>query len=821
MKKNKINKQQIQRFPTRTDKGLTNYQANLREAQGYSNATEIKVSRTYLDIFIKNFITFFNILLLIIGVILIAAGKWDSCFFLVILICNVSISLIQDIRAKRAIDKLNLATSTKVGVVREGRIKFLNQKNIVLDDVICLKTDDIVPCDSYILSGSASLNESLLTGESKAVRKNVGDMIFSGTYITNGEIRARVERVGTENYIQQLQSKSKDVKRQKSLIYRKLNDLFKVISFIVLCVGFLMLCEYGVFGDAFSSWTSFTENVALMAGSLVSMIPSGMYLLTSTSLTAGVLALTKKHVLVRDLYSVETLARADTICIDKTGTITDGTMSVSDVIMLDNNFNNDQFKSVIGSYLFATNDANFTAQALKDYFGTNNVFEPKKSIPFDSVNKYSAAQLDKIGTIVVGAYGFVPLKKQSDNSLERIINENSKAGFRTLVVGFSAKRIIGEKIPANLIPIAVIVIQDTIRANARETIKMFNENKVNIKVISGDNPLTVSKIAEKVGIINADKFISLEDVKIEDIPYLVDEYTVFGRVSPEQKEAIVKALKKKKHTTAMFGDGVNDILAMKSADVSISVSCGSKAAIDIANLVLTNNDFGSLPDIVAQGRRVINNLQRTCSLFLNKTVFSISLNLFFIIYSLILRGNGGEPLLRPFSTNNFYVWEFVSIGVSSFLLALEPNNEPLRGNFLLNIFKKAVPNGLIMSATIMLFFSVFTNMYSVADITEISVYFISIASIFVLLQVCIPFNKYRLSIYAGSVIATIVLFFLSVYSDMNILKLNRHLDSINSSYLLIYSLIIVFALMGVIYIISNYKVLFKKKNEINRKQNPE
>lgn len=816
-KKFQQKKENVRRVLTKYDKGLTNYQVNLRKSQGLSNNTQIKVNRTYLDIFLKNFVTFFNILLIAIGVILIAAGKWDSCVFLVILIANISIGLFQDIRAKRMVDKLSLTTKSKVKVVREGRIKFIDSEDIVLDDVLIIGNDEIIPCDGRILTGTASLNESLLTGESLPVKKIVGDVVYSGTYVTNGDIRIRVEKVGSENYIQQLQAKSKVVKRQKSLIYKQLNYLFKIISIIVIVVGIFMLVEYGYIKDAFSSWNSFVENVAIMAGSLVSMIPSGMYLLASTSLTVGALALMKRKVLVRDLYSVETLARVDTLCIDKTGTITDGTMSVYEIEFLKKNkFNKDKFDIVMGSFLNATKDTNFTSQALVDYFGNKGVYKPKQVIPFDSSLKYSAATLEEVGTIVLGAYGFFNIIE--DNEVKNKIDAYNKQGFRTLLVGFSEKAIINDKIPTKIIPIAVIVIQDHIRDNAKDTIKRFVENDVNIKVISGDNPVTVSKIAGVVGIPNADKYISLENKTFDEIRELVDEYNVFGRVTPEQKEFIVKALREKKHTTAMFGDGVNDILAMKASDVSISVTAGSRAARDIANLVLLNNEFGSLPDIVGQGRRVINNLQRTCSLFLTKTIFSISLNIFFLLFGLFSRNSMAGPILWPFSTNHFYVWELITIGTSSFFLALEPNNERLKGHFLMNIFKKALPSGIIMGCGIvfMFLYSFFTkdlNGNNFNDLIEVSVYYISIASMFVLIQTCYKFNKYRLLVLVYAAVMIALMFLMSIYSDFNLLKLQRVIHDLNFVTLLIVVLIVSLILIGINFVIFNRKTLFKKLYE--------
>lgn len=811
------------RIYTSYDKGLTNYQVNLRKSQGLANNNVVKVNRSYFDIFLKNFVTFFNILLISIGVILIAAKKYSSCLFLVILVANICIGMFQDIRAKRTVDKLSLTTKEKVRVIREGRIKFIENEEVVLDDIVIVKNDEVIPCDGYILHGNASLNESLLTGESVPARKNIGDLVYSGTYVTTGDIRIRVEKVGSDNYVQQLQSKSKELKRQKSLIYRQLNYLFKIISIVVIIVGILMLVEFGYINAAFSSWDQFVENVAKMAGSLVSMIPSGMYLLASTSLTVGALVLMKKKVLVRDLYSVETLARVDTLCIDKTGTITDGTMSVYDVDFLKNNtFSKDKFDVVMSSLLAATKDTNFTAMALKEKFGEKAVYGAKSVIPFDSSIKYSAATLEEIGTVVMGAYGFFDLTENKE--IKEKIKEYNNQGFRTLVVGVSTRSINNYKLPSKIVPIAIIIIQDHIRENAKETIKRFKENDVDIKVISGDNPITVSKVASVVGIKNAQKYISLEGKSFDEIKDLVDEYNVFGRVTPEQKEYIVKALREKKHNVAMFGDGVNDILAMKSSDVSISVTAGSRASRDIANFVLLNNEFGSLPEIVAQGRRVINNLQRTCSLFLTKTLFSIILNLFFILFAVFTKNSAQTPLVWPFETCHFYVWEFVTIGTSAFLLALEPNSERIKGNFLTNIFKKAAPCGIIMGVSVagMYLFTFLNNGLgpnNYIDLLEISVYYISIASYFVLFQTCYKFSKFRIGVLIYAALMVAFMFLVSHFSEFNILHLNQGLHSVEFIYMLLIVLALSLVLFVLMFVIIHRKELFRKYYEKHGRQN--
>lgn len=796
----------VKRFLSRSDFGLSTYQVNYRNSQNLTNSTTVKVNRTYLDIIIKNVFTFFNILLIVIGVILIAAGLWTSCVFLIILIGNTTIGLMQDIRAKRMVVRLSLTNKSKVKVIREGKIKSIDPENIVLDDVLALKSDDNVPCDAIILTGKASLNESLLTGESIPVKKIAGNMIYSGTYVTNGEIRARVERVGAQNYIQELQSKSKEYKRPKSQIYSKLNYLFKIISIIVILIGLIVLIEKGIMEAAFSSWEAFVDNVGQMAGSLISMIPSGMYLLASTSLAVGTIELSKKNVLVRDLYSTETLARVDTLCIDKTGTITDGSMAVYNIeILNEKKYIKGKIEAYISSVLYATQDDNFTAIGLEDYCGRKEIFRAINQIPFDSSIKYSAATLEDVGTIVYGAYGFFDLT--NDRGLKSKIEKYSEEGFRVLVIGQSNKGIVNDKLPSKITPIGLVIIQDRIRDKAKETISWFIENDVNIKVISGDNPLTVSRIAEQVGIKNADKYISLEGMSLDEVKEVATKYNVFGRVTPEQKEVIVKSLRDNKQNVAMFGDGINDILAMKSADVSISVKSGCRAARDIANLVLTNNDFESLPEIVAQGRRVINNLQRTCSLFLTKTIFSITLNIFFILYSIVTLAQVNEPVSWPFVPNNFYSWEIVTIGISAFLLALEPNNEKLEGNFLGNIFKKAIPNGCIISGLIMgLFIYSYRNnsVDSIPDIITISVYFISITSFFVLVQTCYKFNLYRTIILIGSAFSVAFMFLISIYTKFNLLDIRPLIDP-SYGYTLTILIFVAFGLMAITFVISTYR----------------
>lgn len=769
----------ITRYKADYDIGLSHKQVERRIADGLTNKSKNKSSNTYWHIIAKNFFTFFNILLAAIGVILLSFQLYSSCVFLVILLLNLGIGLVQDIRSKRLLDKLSLLNKEKTLVIRDGIETNINPSELVLDDIVILRDGDQIPCDSIVVFGNCSVNEALVTGESLPLNKKPKDKILSGTYISHGRIFARINAIGDDNYIETLQQKSKDYKAPKSQMFVQLNALFKVIAVVVVIFGIVDIVQFSTinFAGRNPTFSELQTMILSLSGALISMIPSGMYLLTSTSLAAGAISLANKKVLCQDVYSIETLARIDTLCIDKTGTITDGTMSVYTYEVIDTQFvKNPLFKTIMKSYNWAINENNFTGVALKEKFGLKNVFDSSEVIPFNSVNKYSATTLEKVGTICVGAFGYVPLI--DNDKINKKVEDYSKMGYRVLVVGFSKDSIKNQKLPAKMTCLGLIVIQDQIRKNAKEILGWFGNNDVDIKVISGDNPLTVSEVAKIVGLKNADKYISLENVPIKKIPDLVDKYNVFGRVSPEQKEAIVLALKEKKHVVGMFGDGINDVLSLKQANVSITVNSASNACKDICNLMLIDDDFGKLPEIVAQGRRVINNLQRTCSLFLTKTIFSILLNLFFIIFGTITYANnpgaGAESFLWPFSPNNFYAWELFTIGLSAFFLALEPNNERIKGNFLYNIFKEAGPNGAIISIIIM-FFYMFVYFFGAKTglfinspsnyLSTICVYFMSIASVFVLLQVAFKLNLYRSIVFGGSVLLSFGLFMRSIFSE--------------------------------------------------------
>lgn len=755
----------IRYYEVSSDEGLNDDQINERLLHDLVNKEKRFTKTSYLQIILRNIFTFFNILLITIGIILIYFQLWTNLIFLVILLANLSIGLFQDIRAKRIVEKLTLVQKSKLSVVRSGIVRQVYSDELFLDDVVILKGNDPVPCDCYVLEGTCNVNESVITGESRTVKKKKDDLLLSGSYVTSGEVRCRIDKIKGDNYINKLQAQSKEFKTSRSQLYVQLNQIFKVITVFVIVIGGsqifitllpLLTSEVEITFDIIRE-----QLVKPSAGAIISLIPSGMYLLASTSLTVGVINLSKSNVLVNDMYSLDTLARVDTLCIDKTGTITDGTMAVREYIKIDKNYPVLQdFKNIMSSFNAAVNDTNFTALALLKKFGDEDFYKKEKVIKFDSERKYSAATLSNFGTLVIGAYGFINIEK--DSLIEKKINDLSNQGERTLLVAYSPDSIEEDDIlPTNLKGIAIIVIEDHIKDDAKRILDWFKNNDVAIKVISGDNNLTVEKIARDVQLKDAHLSVSLDGKSEEEVKMLAKENTVFGRVSPEQKKFIVQSLKEDGHTVAMFGDGVNDILAFKASDVSVSVASGASAAKDLANLILIDNMFGSLPSIVHQGRRVINNLQRTCSLFLVKTTFSILVNIFFLIFGLTVGINW------PFSPSSFYAWEFCSIGLSAFLLALEPNNERIKGGFIKNVVVGALPNALILSTVVMSLYGFF----ALTDIFNgnphiyrtIATYVISIGSLIILFEVCCPLNKYRTSVFVLAFVCCIILFVWSIY----------------------------------------------------------
>ncbi len=675
----------VERYYPSVNEGLNSQQVQQRNIEGLTNVETQKGGTTYASIFIKNIFTWFNILTFGVAIALLATSFVENiakCAFLVIVFINLAIGIIQEIKAKKTVDKLTLMTAPTAMVIRNGMKITVPVTDIVLDDIVYLELGKQVCADCVVVKGECEANESMLTGESVPVKKKLGEPLYSGSFISSGNCFARVVRVGDANYVSRLASKAKKHKKPKSELRNSIAAIIKGVSVVIIPVAVFMV----ILG---LNKMELVPTVQQTAGAIIGMIPSGMFLLTTIALAVSVVKLGKRNTMVKDLYCIEMLARVDTLCLDKTGTITDGTMQVHNVVDCKNNTGAD-IKTIIGSMLTATEDNNQTAIALSNYFGRNKDLSAKVIMPFSSQKKLSAVTFEGLGTYFLGAPEFI--LKDVGVKGQQIINDNAKSGYRVIMLAHSPLEIKDDKLPVTRKAVAYIVIEDHIRPEAIDTIKWFKENKVAVKVISGDNPMTVSEVAKRVGVENAEKYISLDGLSNDEVREAANRYTVFGRVSPEQKRILVKAMKAKGHTVAMTGDGVNDILALREADCSVAMASGSEAARNVSHLVLMDSNFSSMPAVVKEGRRVINNIQNSSSLYLMKTFMSAVLS----ILSVIFLYSGASNDLYFFDTSNLLPLEMCIIGLPSILLAFQPNKDLVEGHFMSNVFKKCIPGGVAL-----------------------------------------------------------------------------------------------------------------------------
>ena len=629
---------------------------------------------------------------------------------------------------------------------------------LVLSDIVILKLGDQIVADGTILDGMVEVNESILTGESASVKKGVDTEVLSGAYVVSGKAKYRIDHLGKANYAEKLQSSARYFKKPKSEILRTLKFIFRIIGIGVILIATALIVTYVVRGKLDPANTNeFAKGVGNIAGSLVAMIPTGMYLLTSLTLAAGAIRLANRGMLVQELYCIESLARADCLCLDKTGTITDGSMKVHDLVSLKGDA--ELLKSILHTLVVSTGDANVTALAISDAYKNYEEVPYYSSLPFNSERKISAVMLKDGRSIILGAREFVP---HNDKSVDKKCEEYEKQGLRVLIIGTFKQVVTPETKLDNCEIIGILVLEDHIRDDAISNIKWFQENGVTIRIISGDSPISVSAIADRVGIENAEKFISLDGMSIEKVKAIANDYIVFGRVSPEQKQAIIEALKEHGHTVAMTGDGVNDILALKVADCSIAMASGSDAAKNVSHLVSMNSNFSTLPDVVAEGRRVVNNLQRTCSLFLVKTMFAAT----FTIVSLIMMWIYTDAKY-PFTTNNMYVWELLTIGIGSLFLSLQPNNERIQSAFLANILTRSVPAAISQVLVSMSFLIIaYASGGTILDIPTaiaMAVLCFSVGSFVILFRVCMPFDIYRVALFIALIIIGVIFYAIDVF----------------------------------------------------------
>ncbi len=721
--------------------GLTESQVEERTLAGLTNSTETKTSKSYLKIFLGNIFTFFNLICLACAIALWCVGSFSDTIFMIIVVANTAISIIQEIKAKKTIDKLTLTNSNFTKVLRESEEIEIYKKEVVVDDILILASGMQIASDSIVVEGSVEVNESLLTGEAQPIRKNVGDSLMAGSFISSGTCKAQVEKVGSANYIEKLSSKAKKYSKPKSELLSSLTFIIRLIGIIIIPLGTLMFFNnHKVYdGDLYHTITKTT-------GSIIGMIPAGMFLLTSVALAVSVVRLAKKRTLVQELYCIEMLARVNVLCLDKTGTLTDGSMKVREMVNISNNkYDDKNITKIIASIVGAFHEANHTAIALKSFFGKGSM-NADKSIPFSSERKFMGCTFNRVGSFKIGAYEYVT--KNPSASLKRQAEEYASKGFRVLMLVESDKSFSNE----NTTPIAFILLEDNIRKDAQNTIQWFKENSVDIRVISGDNPVTVSEVARRVGIDNYDNYISLQGMSKQEVVEIADKYTIFGRVTPEQKATLVKALKAKGKTVAMTGDGVNDILALKEADCSVAIAAGSDAARSVSHLVLLDSNFSSMPSVVAEGRRVVNNIQKSSSLFLMKTLFTIIMSVIVLIL--------GKSY--PFSPVQFMVLEYFVIGLPSFFLALQPNHNIIKGKFISNLLKNALPAGLTLVLNAVAIY-IYQYAFGISNLTlaTMASIVITCTGLIVLFNLCRPYNVLRgILMFSMAALALSIIIFL-------------------------------------------------------------
>lgn len=720
-----------------SSQGLSRAQVRERFQNGLANIDDTAGTQTVGQIIRKNIVTPFNILNLVLGALVASVGSWENMMFLGVALCNTVVGSLQEIAAKKTIDKLSLIATPKAHVIREGKLWDVGVSHIVMDDILQLNAGNQICADAVVVSGSCEVNESLITGESDPVTKLPGDHLLSGSFVVSGACRAQVEHVGKENYASKITGSAKYVKKNASEIMASINKIIKMIGIILVPVGIALFCK-----EIFLSGTDFRSAIISCVAALVGMVPEGLVLLTSSVLAVSVVRLATRKALVQELYSIETLARVDTLCLDKTGTITEGTMQVDELIPLADE-TDAQLKGAIAAVVHTLNDDNPTSLAMKDFCPNAPNWTVQAEVPFSSARKWSGVCFSSVGTYVIGAGEFV-LGDRFAGELRKKADAAAARGQRVLVLAHSKAPFGGEDakaLPADIAPIAMVLISDKIRKSARETLQYFADQGVDLKVISGDNAITVANIAKKAGLEHADRWVDATTLHSEeDIAEAVQKFSVFGRVTPQQKLQIVKALKAQKHTVAMTGDGVNDVLALKESDCSIAMASGSDAARTVSQIVLLDSNFASMPHIVAEGRRSINNLQRSASLYLYKALFSTIIAVCFIF----LQSS------YPFQPIQFTLLNALTVGFPSFVLALEPNRERIHGNFLQNIIKKAIPGALTMVLNILFLEAI--NFYiglSLEQVSTVAVIVTGFTMLMILFRVCMPFNAKHVVLFTA------------------------------------------------------------------------
>ena len=749
------------------EKGLTSDQVKLRTEAGYDNTPANPPSKSVGDIIADNVFTYFNLIFLILACLIIYSKNYRDLSFMPIIIANTLIGIIQELRSKRVLDKLSMMNAPVTAVIRDGNEQSIPSRDVVLDDIAIFRAGNQISADAVILDGNVSVNEALLTGESDEISKTAGDTLMSGSFIVSGTCKARLEHVGIDSYISQLTMQAKKSRKgEQSEMIRSLNRIVKFAGIIIIPIGFALFYQ-----QHFHEHRDISGSIQSMVAAVIGMIPEGLFLLASTTLAISAMRLAFSRVLVHDMKCIETLARVDVLCVDKTGTITEGNMSVNSIIPIDQTIEANEINSLVSDFAAAQSADNATMLAIKNHFNTPTGQAIKKYTGFSSEFKYSSTVLEK-GTYVLGAPEL--LLKDEFVQYSDTVNSHSCKGYRVLVFGSYDGEPDGKELHEKITPICFILLSNPIRKNAPDTFRFFAEQGVEIKVISGDNPMTVSEIAKQAGIANADKYIDATTLQTEEaIKSSVLHYTVFGRVTPEQKRMFIHALKEAGRTVAMTGDGVNDVLALKDADCSVAMASGSEAAAQASQLVLLESDFAKMPDVVMEGRKVVNNLERSGSLFLVKNIFSLIMSTMAIFLSITYP-------LKPAQISLISVF---TIGLPGLCLSQIPNRDLIKGKFMTNILLKALPAGItdaIIVAAMIFFGNIFKSHQE--DISTASTILMSVVGMMILLRISKPMNAFKWAIWGMcGILLTLSMLFLSKFFGISGMSIQCILLCVNFS----------------------------------------
>ena len=732
--------------------GLTEAEVLERKKKGQINIVEEKTVKSNWEIISENVFTLFNLYNFLIAIALMSVGAYSNLAFMLIIILNICIGSFQEIHAKNMVAKLSVLTISKVDVMRDGKEKSIYVDELVLDDITILNMGNQICSDSVVIDGKIEVNESLLTGESDTIVKMPGDKLYSGSYVVSGKCYAKVEKVGKDNLAAEITLKSKKHKKVNSELLNSMKKVTRLTSVIIIPVGILLFIQAFFFRDQVIK-----SSVISTAAALLGMLPKGLILLISISLATGVIKLAKKKVLVQDLYSVETLAHVDVLCLDKTGTITEGKMQVSNFEIFNKEIIPISVNQALSAFVNEIGDNNGTFQALKEYFKENDTFQVDYKNSFSSERKWSSISFKDIGTIIVGAPERLIAK--SNFEIKDNMVEAQKQGKRVLLVGFS-KEVVEDVLP-DIEIIAAIELSDPLRKNAKEMLGFFKGEGVTVKVISGDNPLTVSSIAKQAGLEDYESYIDLSTIENDDeIIDLVDEYSIFARVSPNQKSLLVQALQVKGHTVAMTGDGVNDIIALRQADCSITLPEASDVAKQVSQIVLLNSDFSVLKDVLMEGRRVVNNITNVATIFFIKTLYSVMLSILNIITCTAF----------PFIPIQITLVDLAIEGYTSFFISFEPNGKQIKEKFLKSVLKNSFPYSVVIIINIITLYFLAPALGIVEPkMTTLMYYMIGFTSILAVIRVCRPFNKMRIFLCTTTAIG----FFVATILFRNLLYLSK------------------------------------------------